>query len=312
MKYVIRPMLAASIDDVNSLIFPLIATPKIDGIRCLTIPSHNGEDCYPVTRTLKPIPNIHIHNELRLKCPVGLDGELIVPAVTFQRTASMIMSHHGKPKFIYHVFDHLNTFRDPDWLKGIHEKYEDRLKRLKSLDLPDFCCLVPWVEVSSLEELNSIEEQFISQGYEGVCLRSKHSPYKFGRSSIKEHWLMKLKRFTDSEAVIIGYDELMRNHSPEAASNLGYSVRRTLQSMLKPANTLGALHVRDINTGVEFKVGSGFSESERDEIWTKKETLTGSIITYKFQPHGVKDKPRSPIFKGFRKMQNEEYNLSSS
>jgi len=49
-----------------------------------------------------------------------------------------------------------------------------------------------------------------------------------------------------------------------------------------------------------FKVGSGFTDEQRNEVWVNASKYIGATITFKYFPHGVKDKPRSPIFKGFR------------
>jgi DNA ligase-1 len=69
---------------------------------------------------------------------------------------------------------------------------------------------------------------------------------------------------------------------------------------LIPGDMLGVLQVRDVKTGVEFGLGSGFKEVDRHEIWQNKDKFMGRLVTYKYQAVGVKDKPRIPIFKGFR------------
>jgi DNA ligase-1 len=61
---------------------------------------------------------------------------------------------------------------------------------------------------------------------------------------------------------------------------------------------LGAFTVRD--GGVEFSVGTGFTYEDRTQFWRRRHELIGSIITYEYLPIGVKDKPRHPVFLGFR------------
>jgi len=306
----VRPMLAAAIKDLDSLLYPLIATPKIDGIRCLTLPpvepdgkdglfSQQDEHCFPVTRAMKPQPNKYIRKQIATLCPPGLDGELIIPDVTFQETASFIMSFEGQPGFQYHVFDHVMTFRDPRWFKGVMEAYSKRLARLECIKLPKFCQLIPHKLIENHAELQEYEQTCVEQGYEGICLRASHSPYKFGRSTLKEHWLLKLKRFEDAEAIVIGCEELVRNKNEALVNELGYTSRQSLSSGLHGGGILGALVVRDLKTGVEFKVGSGFAVMERTDLWEQRDKLNGRVLTYKYQPHGVKDKPRAPIFKAW-------------
>ena len=93
-----KPMLAASCDDIDQLRYPLLATQKIDGIRCLII------DGVAMSRSLKPIPNRYIQSIIGKREYNGLDGELVVGS-SFQQATSGIMSSDGEPDFTYHVFD---------------------------------------------------------------------------------------------------------------------------------------------------------------------------------------------------------------
>ncbi len=56
----------------------------------------------------------------------------------------------------------------------------------------------------------------------------------------------------------------------------------------------------NVSTTVEFKIGSGFDQSDRQKFWENKSNYIGSFVKYKHFPIGVKDKPRHPIFLGFR------------
>jgi len=70
--------------------------------------------------------------------------------------------------------------------------------------------LLPRV-INSAEELDAFEAACLRDGFEGVMLRSPSGRYKFGRSTLKENLLLKLKRFEDAEAQIIGFEELSHN-----------------------------------------------------------------------------------------------------
>src|ERR1700743_2525812 len=67
---------------------------------------------------------------------------------------------------------------------------------------------------------------------------------------------------------------------------------------------LGGFHVRDIYSGVEFDIGTGFTLEQRKNLWDawqkNPKHLLGHIVKYKHFPVGVVDKPRHPIFLGFR------------
>jgi DNA ligase-1 len=60
---------------------------------------------------------------------------------------------------------------------------------------------------------------------------------------------------------------------------------------------LGALNCRT-KAGVEFQIGSGFSEEDRRQIWGMKNLPR--LVNYKFQELTLDGVPRFPVFRGFR------------
>jgi DNA ligase-1 len=150
------------------------------------------------------------------------------------------------------------------------------------------------------DDLEVYEECCIEDGYEGVMVRTSNSPYKCGRSTEREGYLLKIKRFEDSEAVIVGWEEKTHNANEAEKDELGRTKRSSHKANQIPMGTLGALLVRDCVTDVEFKVGTGFDDSTRDFLWGIRNSLNGKIIKFKSQPTGVKDKPRFPVFLGMR------------
>jgi DNA ligase-1 len=58
--------------------------------------------------------------------------------------------------------------------------------------------------------------------------------------------------------------------------------------------------VRDIETGVDFHIGTGFNDAQRKEIWESRGGWLGKIVKYKSFKVGVKEKPRHPVFLGVR------------
>jgi DNA ligase-1 len=157
---------------------------------------------------------------------------------------------------------------------------------------------VPHANLESLPDIETYEEEMVKQGYEGICLRYPGGMYKFGRSTFREHYLLKMKRFVEAEAKVIGYEELVVNNSPIKIDRLGHQRRHTFKSGQIPGGVLGALIVSDGHC--EFNIGSGFTDAERVDLWEKRDTLTGWLVKYKHQPHGRKIKPRTPIFLGLR------------
>lgn len=155
-------------------------------------------------------------------------------------------------------------------------------------------------EVHDEARLLHLEEHYVSLGYEGVMLRHPDGLYKHGRSTAKEGWLLKLKRFEDGEARVVGFTELMHNANEAKLNELGHLERSSHKAGKVGKQTLGALTVKDLKTGVEFEIGTGFTASQRQELWNVGDNLLGRVVKYKSQPTGVKDKPRFPVFLGFR------------
>lgn len=303
-----RPMLAAQCPDISELKFPVLGTPKLDGIRCLTVTPtialFKDQQCSPVSRNLKPIPNEFIRMSMERGIRAGMDGELLAHAnnedwprlPTFQSCSSNIMSHAGFPSFKYYVFDLC-----PTWIGGMRDPgYFARVKVLAQLHLPEWVMKVLPTIIPDIDALSAYEAACISQGYEGVIVRTADSPYKQGRSTLKEQWMVKIKRFQDSEAEVLEVVEQQTNNNEQVKNALGYSERSTHAAGLAPADTMGALRARDVASGVEFSCGTGFDDLQRSNIWTFRSTYVGALFKYKSQPHGALDAPRFPVFLGWR------------
>lgn len=283
-----KPLLACNWEPERTT-WPKIGSPKLDGIRCLIL---NGK---AYSRNMKPIPNIKI-SDMLAGLP-NMDGELIVgPANApdvFNRTSSGVMSREGVPDFTYFVFDVLLNKPRP-----FHERLE------LATEWANACG--PWVQplphktLSSLEEAGLFEIHMVTEGYEGIMLRCPNGPYKQGRSTPREQYLLKVKRFIDGEAEIIGFVEKMHNANELTRDELGRAKRSSHKAGKQTTDTLGALIVRDIKTGVEFEIGTGFTEEQRDGIWQAKPAFIGEIVKYKSQEIGAKNKPRFPVFLGMR------------
>lgn len=285
-----KPMLAATIEDVASLRYPVLASPKLDGIRCLMM----NDAAY--SRNLKEIRNKFIQGQL-IDVPTGMDGELIVgdPKAKdcFNRSTSGVMSSDGQPNFTYWVFDKYDVDAD----------FRNRLSVVSGIvrDLKNSRVkLVAHKQITSPEELLRYEAQMLIAGFEGVMVRDPSGPYKFGRATLREGWLSKLKRFADGEAVIIDMVEQQHNTNPQTRDELGRSKRSSAKAGKAGAGTMGALKVRDVLSNVEFEIGTGFDDYMRAVAWSNKKDWIGKVIKYKSQPVGAMDKPRFPVFLGFR------------
>jgi DNA ligase 1 len=292
-----KPMLAATVEDTSKLVYPLFASIKYDGIRATV---QGGK---LLSRTLKLIPNKNVQ-ELFPRLPEGLDGELMYgdPASkhVFSDTTSIVMSRNLPAVGIkFYAFDLFGP-----------EQFQARLFNMNVKLLNDARKTIVSVQqklIHSEEELLRYEQEILDLGYEGLIVRSLDGLYKQGRATLKQGWLLKLKRFIDAEAKITGFYEEMQNTNQAETNLLGRTERSTKQEGMVGKGTLGGFEVTGINgdfKDVEFRVGSGMNAVQKTEFWNRKQFLLGKIVKYKYFPIGVKDKPRLPIFLGFRDKQD--------
>jgi len=297
----IKPLLATAVEDFDALRFPFLASPTLDGIRCLTIPTNDpSRKCAAVSRNLKPIPNCFVRQWLEANLPPGFDGELMVHNAAFNEVSSGIMSRDGEPDFVYHVFDYLSSYEPSGLAVGFSLRLANVRDRLSVYE--EWALRVKLVEhviVRNQDDLDGYETACLSEGYEGVMLRDPAGPYKLGRSTEREHILLKVKRFDQSEALVIGTEELMHNGNEATFDAFGHTKRSSHKANKVGMNTLGSL-VCKTPDGIEFKIGTGFNEDLRKKLWISREGLPGLTVTYKHQPSGAKEAPRFPVFIGFR------------
>lgn len=278
-----KPMLAKDCD-LEKLRFPLLASAKLDGVRAIV------QDGVVLSRSLKPLPNIFVQEKFaHLE---HYDGELIFGPPTakdcYRRTVSAVMGSSTDGADVnFWTFDHVEHPLRP---------YTDRIKLRKhavsafKLDQHVVTCMAA---------LLALEEKMLDLGYEGLILRDPNAPYKYGRSTVNEGYLLKLKRFTDDEAEIIGFEERQHNGNEATTNELGRTKRSSHQAGKTGRGDLGALLCRTAE-GVEFSIGTGFDDALRAEIWNNQDDYFGKLAKYKHFVVGSKDKPRFPVFLGFR------------
>jgi DNA ligase-1 len=288
----------------------LIMQPKIDGMRALI-----DENGIPRTRSGKEHKNRYLrrwafeHPSLR-----GLDGEVVSghqydPNV-FRESMSGIRSEDGSPEFTFYVFD---TFIPPaasydyparrriagsivDAL-GQDQHGQDGLYHGKLI-------LCPERRVSSLEEIAEHEEELLAAGWEGGILRRPDRPYKYNRATWLGGELMKVKRYEDDEAIILGTFPWERNDNEATIDARGYTARSSHQENRVVLERLGGFHcalLRDRSIKFDVGVFRGWSHSDRDRLWAERDTLVGRVLKFKHQGYGGGyDRPRTPVGLGFR------------
>ena len=189
-----------------------------------------------------------------------LDGELWLARKSFQRTVSIVRRQDKSDlwrELAYVVFD----------APAVNEVFEQRLDYLRDTLAVSKSTVVRVLEQQCCRDLDHLTEELAridALGGEGLMLRQPGSRYEAGRSAT----LLKIKRFQDAEARVIG-------HLPGAGRHMG---------------RLGALDV-ELPDGTQFSVGTGFSDAQREDP-----PPVGSLITFRYQELSDRGVPRFPSF----------------
>lgn len=310
-----KPMLASDYD-VNKLRFPLVAQPKIDGVRAL----------FPYTderlraRSLKSHANLHVTQLYSYEVFRGFDGEMAAEAPTHPNlcslTTSALSTVEGKPWVQWHVFDYVTA-------ETIHLPYLRRYElMLEALQVAQAFVShgvyrivpMPYRIIASLAELDAYDEENLLAGYEGTIVRDPNGAYKSGRSTVREGGLLRIKNFIDGEFRIEELVEGQTNENEAQVNELGNQFRSTHKDNMIPNGMVGALRgtlLKDLvdpvsknvlfAAGTRVHVGAGrMTKKEREFYFQNPEQALGRIGKLKVFPKGIKDKPRFPTFQSFR------------
>lgn len=227
---------------------------KLDGVRAYW----DGENFWSRLGNKFFVPD-----EFKKNLPedIHLDGELWGGRGYFQETVGTVkrQDYSGDwNKIVYVVFD------CPSYEQEHFEWRQNHLKYLFELHTSKHWKVLKQKECKNLKDLKEFLAKVEAKGGEGIMLREPNSFYEKGRS----HTLLKVKNFYDEEGFVVG-------HEPGKGKHKG---------------RLGKLVVRRPD-GIEFGVGTGFSDKERESP-----PSIGSKITYRYQELTDGGVPRFPSF----------------
>ena len=194
-----------------------------------------------------------------------LDGELWIGRKQFQRTVSIVRRSDASElwrEVRYLIFD----------APALAEPFEQRLTAVRQVlasGQPPYALALVQEVCRSREHLDTALDRIEQLGGEGLMLRRPASLYESRRSTT----LLKVKRFQDCEATVVG-------HEPGQGRHKG---------------RLGALLVQ-LTNGTRFRCGSGLSDAQRD-----LPPALGETITVKYQELTDGGVPRFPVFMGVRR-----------
>lgn len=282
-----KPMKGEQIeaDQFHRIKFPVYGSRKIDGFRCVLGPQ-------PLSSRLAPFRNPFVQSELSgLLTDSLLDGEIVVGSRkgkgVLQRTSSGVTNSAGEPDFTFWAFD------TPQAGYSFFERILMTQRKVIQLGHPRIRFLKQKL-IGDISELEEYIEQSLSLGYEGIVIKDPEGDYKEGKSSIRQGLQMKIKPFVDAEARITGWYEEMHNTNEQVKDATGKSKRSSAKDGKVPKGRLGGFILEG-----DIRVGGGFTERQRIELWKIRETLRGKLVKYKKQKVGEKDKPRHTSFEEF-------------
>ena len=297
--------------DLSTLNYPLLASCKLDGIRCIF---YKGQI---LSRSLKQIQNKQLREKFEPirawteKTGNVIDGEIYDPKMTFQEITSFVMTEDltdpktiKKNGCILEIPETLNYYAF-DFLYGeqTHHSFYERLTALADVIIEiksPYIHPVLHKKVNTKEEVEQTFEWALNNNYEGLILRNPNSPYKCGRFTIKEGGAFKIKPFVTFDAKITGVEQSTEvNEDAEKKTNeLGRSVtskKKDDRHLIEKASAFWVDY-----EGKPLKVVLAMTDPEKMGVWLNRASLIGKTIEYKGMLVGSKDVPRHPVMIRYR------------
>ena len=195
----------------------------------------------------------------RLSSAPVLDGELVCPGMDFQTSSGSLRSFAETPNAQFHIID-VPEHPSKYFLSRIADaRYWVELQ----IDI------VPWRHVHNSDDIEAHYQACLNAGYEGVVVKPMEYEYVNKRSF---DW-MKLKAINTVDARIVDIFEGTGKYSSSA----------------------GGVIIQMPDSEVLVRVGSGFSDEQRDEIYAAPDDYIGRTIEIKYHevtPDGSLRHPR--------------------
>jgi len=288
-----NPMLAPNKQpDFSRIKYPLLASCKMDGIRCIF------KDGQMLSRSLKPIRNCHLQTiyeplkKLSLVHDVVLDGELYSHALTFQNIVSCVMSKSGDvPESLkFCCFDCVLK-------KDTKMSFTQRCLVIVGIKMycGDIMECVRQITIDTEEELYALYDEALSGDYEGLILRYPDECYKYGRATLNQRLMYKMKPIEKFEGCICDVIQatVVDAGAEKKINELGHSVTSKKIGDRVPVD-MAAAFVTEYN-GFTVKVTIAATVAQKQALWLDKERMIGRKIVYKGMLVGAKDVPRHPV-----------------
>ena len=284
----------------KTLKFPMYASPKLDGVRMVI--NHTG----PLSRSFKVLPNRNLRlrfMEVMTYClhkQVVFDGEIWAPGHEFAEISGSVRRIHDPlPDWIeYHVFDYMT--RD-HWEKGTGPGFAERVSaaRERIRRFPGVR-LIPQKLVRSLSEARDQYELFLSQGHEGMMLKSPFCRYKHGRATVKEATFFKVKAWEEAIGRVIGFKRRREMNEgflaqERSIDEMGRTKRTHKQEHYQYTDEFGSVEIRVLTgpyRGRDVFVTFAANCWPQDCSWDQRHQFLQQVVTFEYLPVGSKNLPR--------------------
>lgn len=297
-----KPQLANDAN-LDTLIYPVIVQPKIDGVRALNV---NGT---LTGRSLKSFEGFGITEYFSKPEFQYLDGEMTLGSnpASQDRLCSLTTGAMGAFKGVTEMADvHWHIF---DFLAHPSQAYPDRynsaMKAVENLAHPRIH-LVPSYTAINREELDAYIAEFFEQGYEGAIIRNPRTPAKEGRPGKRTQELVRVKPWADSEILVTGVTEGNENTNEATTNELGRSERSSAQDGMIPNGRVGSIQgtlledcISPITGRLLFPKGlpvtvskGSMTHAEAKYYFKHQDKIVGHIVKFSHMIHGCKTLPR--------------------
>lgn len=276
----------------------IIITEKIDGVRCVCVVDENG-NCTFWSRQGKEITGlIEIKDEIvKLGCKnIVLDGEITINSCKnmvnfdiFEATSSKISEKNdSKSGLLYNVFDciPLSKFKEGKCNTTTRARKKYVSEKIEEANVNnDFLISLPILYAGEYDEkiVKDLHQSVVERGGEGLMINIADAPYETKRTKN----LLKVKMMYTVDLRIKGFEK----------GSVGSKFERTL----------GAIVVD--YKGYDVKVGSGYSNEQREYFWKHQNELIGRVIEVQTFAETSDEKGnlslRFPVFKRLREVGKE-------
>jgi len=262
-----KPMLAYKYEDYkHRLQFPVAVQPKLNGVRMTAAPKGIVS-----SRNEKPVLVSKELEQAIKRIGLDLDGELFKKGKDLakiygnaKRLVSLVQDFESE----YHIFD-----------LPIQEPFSRRMLSMIKIKESRLLKVVPTYIAKNEQEVMDWFDVFITDGYEGIIVRSLHALYQYRRTPD----LLKLKKWIYVTGTIIGFAEGEGDFT----------------------GTLGAFHVETPDFICYVGSGPGLDHALRHKCWASRKKLLHTIIKFRYQELTHLGNPRSPIFEGLGNAQTK-------